>query len=472
MKFHIAKTALVSLLIAFGAGSLHAQNQNLLDIDALVEQTRADFAKRGLTLTAEQETKMRLEHRQALMKAQILQNALSGQGNPLARPQMPMVVANQPPAFTTETLAARVSQLPAPEPVQVHPRRDGFELNGVRVLDPEGKISRYSVNSATGDYTYLVERTDGTRLIKRGRGSQTPAFLIATVNGRAGYWSVRAVDGQSSDGDMYALSPHGLVVMREDAAFEYVAGNAIRSFVLPKGWTPVPLQRGDISGTRFMLVEKSAEARPAAGSPSSIFQSLKRLTGSEVAEDYALLNLDTGKLVKLAIDIVGKNVVRMSDCRKQNAVVNVCNQASSFESLWGTDGTPNSWHYYWRVVWMDTPEGPMANSNQPLSLEIRTLSLRLGKEMGAFRRPLGIANWMVTPGPAGTYGLTAQLAFAAHKVADVRKLLDTAPDWTGMVADGVVIAGVSEKDVASLPVATAAKPTVANAPVAEAAAPK
>jgi hypothetical protein len=327
-------------------------------------------------------------------------------------------------------------------------------------MDPEGKISRYSVNPLSGDFTYLLEKSDGTRLVKRGRGSQVPAFLIATIVGRSGSWAVRAVDGQSSEGDMYVLSPQGMVVMREDAAFELIVGKAIRSFALPKGWSPVPLQRGDISGTRYMLVEKSADARPADGSLDAIFQGFKRLSGSEMADDYALLNLDSGKLVKLALDIDGKKVTRMSECRKRNAAVNVCNKAESFESLWGADGSPNTWHYFWQVVWMDTPEGPMAISNQRWSSEIRLFDLRSGKEVVAFRRPLGIASWKVAPGPSGTYTLAAQLAFTVHKVPDVRKLLDTASDWTGKVADGTVIAGVAE-GVAAAPPRTAASSSVA-----------
>ena len=73
----------------------------------------------------------------------------------------------------------------------------------------------------------------------------------------------------------------------------------------------------------------------------------------------------------------------------------------------------------------------MAISNQRLSSEIRLFDLRSGKEVVAFRRPLGIARWAVTPGPAGTFGLAAQLAFTTHKVEDVRKLLDAAADWSG-----------------------------------------
>ena len=460
MKFRFVRAAIVSAWLVCSTGLLSAQTQGGLDIDELVETTRADFAKRGLTLTADQEARMRLQHRQALMQVQMLQ-AFTGQGLPLVRPPAPVPEVSQPAAISTENLALRVSQLPAPESVQVQSRREGFELNGIRVMDPQGKISRYSVNPSSGDFTYLIEKSDGSRLVKRGRGTQTPAFLIANVLGRPGSWSVRAVDGQSSEGDMYALSPLGLVVMREDAAFEFVAGKSIRSFALPKGWSPVPLQRGDISGTRYMLVEKSADARPAEGSVGSIFQTFKRITGSEEADDYALLHLDSGRIVKLAIDMVGKNVTRMSECRKQNAIVNLCNKAESFESLWDTDGSPNTWHYFWRVEWMDTPDGPMAISNQRRSSEIRLFDLRSGKEVIAFRRPLGIANWRVTPGPSGTYALAAQLAFTVHKVADVRKLLDTAPDWTGKIADGTIIAGVPENAAAPSPVVPASNATSA-----------
>jgi len=428
--------ALVTGCTAFA--SVHAEDSP--SIEALIEKTRADMAQRGTTLSPQQEAILRVQYRWL----QKIQGASNGGGLPNTLAQAPAAAGNQPLTMTTEALAGRVSQLPTPALVQVQTRKDGFELNGIRVMDPEGKIARQSVNAASGDYTYLIEKSDGSRLVKRGRGTESPAFLIATIVGKPGAWSVRSVDGQSSEGDMYALSPLGLVVMREDAAFELIAGRPIRSFALPMGWNPVPLQRGDISGTRYMLVEKSAESRPEKDSLGSLFQGFKRFTGAEAADDYALLNLDTGKVVKLAIEIDGKNVTRMSDCRKKNAVVNLCNKAESFESLWGPDGSPNTWHYFWRVVWMDTPEGPMAISNQRLSSEIRLFDLRSGKEVVAFRRPLGIAKWAVTPGPAGTFGLTAQLAFTTHKVEDVRKLMDTAANWSGKAAEGTVIAGVAE----------------------------
>ena len=461
MKLRMSKNAALSVMAVFITCSalmstVHAEDSPA--IEASIEKTRADMAQRGTPLTPQQEAVLRVQYRWL----QKIQGAPNGGGLPGGMAQAPAVTANLPVAMTTDALAARVSQLPAPALVQVQTRKDGFELNGIRVMDPEGKISRQSVNAASGDYTYLIEKSDGSRLVKRGRGTEAPAFLIATIAGKPGVWSIRSVDGQSSEGDMYALSPLGLVVMREDAAFELIAGRPIRSFALPAGWNPVPLQRGDISGTRYMLVEKSADARPEKDSLGSLFQGFKRITGAEAADDYALLNLDTGKVVKLAIEIDGKKVTRMSDCRKKNAVVNLCNKAESFESLWGPDGSPNTWHYFWRVVWMDTPEGPMAISNQRLSSEIRLFDLRSGKEVVAFRRPLGIARWAVTPGPAGTFGLAAQLAFTTHKVEDVRKLLDTVADWSGRAAEGTVIAGVAEGASAPVPVPVAVAPSPAR----------
>jgi hypothetical protein len=62
--------------------------------------------------------------------------------------------------------------------------------------------------------------------------------------------------------------------------------------------------------------------------------------GAEAPDDYQLYNLDTRVATTLAIDINDKNVVRMSQCRRKNAVANVCQQSDSYESLWEPSGWP------------------------------------------------------------------------------------------------------------------------------------
>ena len=182
----VFKFAALVVAIACSAfmSTVHAEDSPA--IEASIEKTRADMAQRGTPLTPQQEAVLRVQYRWL----QKIQGAPNGGGLPSGMPQAPVVSANQPLAMTTEALAGRVGQLPAPALVQVQTRKDGFELNGVRVMDPEGKISRQSVNAASGDYTYLIEKSDGSRLVKRGRGTEGPAFLIATIVGKPGAWSI------------------------------------------------------------------------------------------------------------------------------------------------------------------------------------------------------------------------------------------------------------------------------------------
>lgn len=422
--------------------------------DEMVARAKADATQRGITLSAEQELRLRLQYRQLTM----MQGVLSGRATlPAAAAAAPTAAAPAQPAGTPETLNAQVQQLPAPAYVDVVARKDGFQLDGNRVVDPEGRIVRQSVSSATGDYTYMVERSDASRLVKRGRGAAT-AFLMATVTGRPGAWQVRGADGQTLEAEALTLTPNGLIGMRETAAFEWTAGAAIKARAIPDGWTATPLQRGEVAATRYVLVERSADAQPRKGSLDGLFQAAKRLTGQEQAQDYALLHLDTGKLTPLTMDVGDKNVTRMSDCRKKNAVVNLCSKAESYESLWKPDGSANTSHYFWRVMWMNTPQGPMAVAHQDSTKEIRLFDLTSGKEVVAFRRPLGIAGWSVRQERDGRVQVKAQLAFTQHQLDDAGALLRSAPDQHGQPVEGTIVLGKPDGEAAATAAAPASAP--------------
>ncbi len=459
--------ALSACLLLAGAAA-NAQFDGMSE-DELITRYRNDAQQRGLPFGPEHEMRLRLQYRQL----QMLGQALAGQGvtgmkmqvpggGTQGFPGLPPSVTNQNPApnaaamtqvappppsapepQTTTVLQQQMSALPAPRFTEVVARRDGFTLNGVPVVDPAGRIVQFAASTATGDYTYKVEQGDGTGVIKRGRGS-APAFVMARVTGQSGSWTVHGIDGQQLGADSITLTPVGLIGTRDTAAFEFSAGKPIRSHALPDGWSPVPLQRGDVAGTRYLLVERNSDSRPRSGSIGALLQTTKRLVGAEAADDYALLNLDTRQLTPLNIDIAGKNVIRTSECRRKNAAVNVCAKAESFESLWRTDGMRNWGHYYWRVYWKLTPQGPLAIALQNGVKELRLFDLATGKQAIAFRRGLGISSWSAQEHPDGRLSLNADWVFQGHPLDDARRLLDEAPDVRGKELEGTYVAGRPE----------------------------
>ncbi len=428
-----------------------------MDEDDLIQKMRASMAKQGQVMSPEQELKMRMQIREMQQRMQGLQNGG-------LRVPMPVVTGGVPPAMspmatspvaasrTTADLAQAMAQLPPAQAVEVEPRRDGFVVNGRPMVDPEGKVQRAMVDPQTGDFAYLVPRMDGSQVLKRGRGT-APPIAVAQLHGQTGRWTLQTVDGQTLAGDGVLLSSRGALLLRESSAFEFQPGEAVRTIAIPAGWTPVPLQRGDVASTRVMLLEKDASARPAEGSFSQLLQSVKRLTGSESPDDYALFHIDRGTLTPLALSLDDKQVTRFSQCRRQNAAVNRCGSAESYESLWKPDGSKNSWHYYWQVQWFNLPGGPMAVARQSTAKEVRLFDLNSGKQVVAFRRPMGIASHDAVLTEAGKLRVTAQLAFTTHTLEDARALLDRLPDQRNVDLEGTIVSGYPE---GSAPPASAA----------------
>lgn len=439
-------TLAAAVVIGFHGG-VHAQ---AIDEDALIEKMRSGMAQRGQTMSPEQELSMRLKIRESAAR---MQN-LGGTGGPMVVPpampgNVPMAApaVAQPPTRSTAELAQQIAALPAPQPVQFEPRKDGFLINGQLMVDPEGKVGRAAVDPLTGDFAYLVQRMDGSQVLKRGRGTAAP-LTVGQVSARPGQWMVQTVDGQTLAGDGLVLSSQGALVLRAASAFEFRPGQPLRTIAIPAGWTPVPHQRGDVASTRTLLLEKDTSDQPAkdslVGSVTGLWSLAKRVVGAEEPNDYALFNLDSGMLTTLTLSLDGKHVTRYSDCRRQNAVVNRCNSASSYESLWNPDGSPNNFHYFWRAQWFNTPSGPVAVVHQGSTTEVRLFDLTTGKQVVAFRRPLGIARHSAELTPEGKLRVTAQLAFTTYVLEDARALLDQAPDQRGVAVEGTIIAGQTE----------------------------
>jgi hypothetical protein len=131
-----------------------------------------------------------------------------------------------------------------------------------------------------------------------------------------------------------------------------------------------------------------------------------------------LLNAETGKVVKLDISTDDKDVSIGQGCKRQNDFVNKCSSFDSYESLYRPDGTRNRGHYFWRVDWMQTPEGPFAVVQEAGSRKINVINLDEDKRVTVLERTLGIASHEVTQAPDGTIRIDAQMGFSKEAVND------------------------------------------------------
>jgi hypothetical protein len=376
------------------------------------------------------------EHRM-LLQLMLKQQGLGGGSNasPLQPSQTPSVTTAPAVAQVSETeLQATFNQWPMPDKGVVFARfRDGFSMNGVRHIDPEGQIVAYGFGGLSGDFTYLAQLQSGVHAIKFGRAnSGVEPVLVATAEKRGGTWNITTVTGKRLSGSRLLPSSRGFVVARDNTGFQYTPGKGTSNFSAPEEFVIAALQNGDISKTRHILLERnpamdSSARLGSAGQLLNTFKSLGSSLGINRKEDYALMNIDTGKLTPINISMEGKQVQLMSECRKRNNLINDCARMDSFESVYKPDGSRNMSHYFWRISWLQTSTRTLLISQEGGLGTITATDLNTGKKVVLFERALGIANFEVQQNVDGTLDISAQMGLSQESKKDIAALMDTLP---------------------------------------------
>ncbi len=414
---------------------------------SMISQYRAAYQKQGMPFTDEQAalTVQSMRDQMARLTGSIaVAQALSSHSIPVmamnAPPAMaatapaPTMLAN--PAIDEQQIAARIAALPAKTgDLVVRQRREGFTINGQPVVDAEGRISMYSFDVVTGDVTFAVQTPNNLEIKYLRAGAPAAPLTIATAIRSGDGWSVQTVSGLRLSGNSVSVIPRGLLVARPGAAFRYDPGQGVKNIPVPDGYVLASIQRGNIGGTGFVLLERDTPPNdPQAGllgSVRSIAGSVKALganLGLNSKPDYALYNADTNTTLSLNIDSDGKEITAFSDCYRQNVAVNRCNSEQTFESLYDQAGRRNIHHYYWRAQWLNTPKGAIAVTLEAGNRDIFITDLTSGKKVLAFHRTLGIADMEVSQNPDGTVAIDAQLAFQHQNIPDaVAFLAQNAP---------------------------------------------
>lgn len=372
----------------------------------------------------QQLTSEQLEQQQKIMlKIQSLSNTQSQMQNDLP--------INKPPEISENELNEKIKKIPVlKNGVEFVRKKDGFEYNGKRFIDPEGTIVNYGYDSVTGDVTYFASTAQDTIIIKWCRVStDTEPITIAKADFVNDKWTVSTVTGKKITGDKISLFSKGFVVGRESTGFLYKVGESLKSFATPDGFNIAEYQNGDVSETNLILAERAPQSEN--NQADSFFSSAKNLGASfgiNKKEDYVLFNFDSGQQVPINVSLEGKNVAVYSDIKKQhfNGLVNECGKVDFFESLYNKYGDPNSEHYFWRISWFETKNGPILIVKESgASSKVTIQNLKTGKKVVAFERFLGI-NWVVANKKSdGKIELKVKLGSSIKTISDVEELLRT-----------------------------------------------
>jgi hypothetical protein len=137
--------------------------------------------------------------------------------------------------------------------------------------------------------------------------------------------------------------------------------------------------------------------------------------------------MGTGKFYPLKVSSAGKQSVELSNCHRQNALVNRCATSTTRESLY-SDGHRNPWHYYWCINWFATPAGPLAVSMENGVADVYLLDLEPGKKVLGFHRALGVSQVDAEQSPDGAVTVVAGLGFEQGRIDNAAVFLrDNAP---------------------------------------------
>lgn len=355
-----------------------------------------------------------------------------------ASSQQPIHTAHNTPAATTAhtqqpaTASAIISEHDLAQLIQtarhahaavsIEHAHDGLRIDGQHYVDPEGEIIRFASNSTNGDIVYALKT--GPRVLKYkylSASNLTSPVVLGEAHEQNRSIVFYSASGQTISGNNVINTSKGVLVTRDNSAFNYVPGQSIKTISVPEGYQIAAMQKGDLASTGYILLEK---LKPVNESLVSLVSSFGSSLGITEANDYKLLNIANGTTVDLDISIEHKDVVTQSNCVRKNSVINTCSNLHAYESVYERNGDRNSGHYFWRVDWMQTSKGPFAVVQEAGLRKLNVINLQTGQRVTVLERTLGINQYDVISHPNGKISINAQLGFSKKHVEDVLARFD------------------------------------------------
>lgn len=250
---------------------------------------------------------------------------------------------------------------PATTEADLTSKREGFDIGGRRIVDAEGRILAMALDRATSNLTYVVDTGNRRFAIKAMNLAQAERITLATATREGSEWYVRTASGVRVSGDRITSTGLGFLVGRDNVLFRYVPGTGLSDIAAPEEFTLAAFQNGAVGTTGFVLLERTPKSMDDFRKDSGygfaglghLIESGKRLgamlgVGNGRA-DYALFNVDTGKVIPLEIGMDENQTQFMSQCYKKKSWLNICERSEGIDSVYSQDGSRNLSHYYWRV---------------------------------------------------------------------------------------------------------------------------
>ncbi|UQG61768.1 hypothetical protein MIH18_07485 [Marinobacter sp. M3C] len=323
-------------------------------------------------------------------------------------------------AMSEQELADRITAVGGGESsLEIRRVRDGLIVGGAAYLDPEGEITGFTANALTGDIVYSLKTGKNQITVKYlfSANLSEPVTLGFAVR-NAENISFTSVTDKKLTGDDITLTSEGVLITRNTSAFHYKPGNPVTSVMAPDNYHVTAMQKGDFGSTGYLLLEKNEGETKGIAGLTNLMGSLGETVGLSEADGYMLWNAQTGDVVKLDISTDDKDVSVGRGCTRQNDLVNKCTSFDSYESLYRQDGTRNRGHYFWRVDWMTSPQGPYAVVQEAGSRKINVIDLQHNERVTVLERTLGIGSHDVTQAANGTIRIEAQMGFSKEVVND------------------------------------------------------
>lgn len=405
-----------------------------------LDKLRSQYEAQGIKVSPEQEARMLARIRAlkgamtssqqstlpgAALQQQILQATL----NPMPGQNTANSALDSPQIVPEDEMKRRFISMPAGKPIAgVELLKDGFQYSGQRFADAEGRVDRFSLDILAGAVGYLIRgSSNAPQSVKIARlGDTNGTLTIGRVKRLGQQFQFESLSGKTLTGELLFPLTDGVLVMRDSVGFRYVVGEGVRQINIPKGWFPTPLQRGNLSSTGWFLLERDNEDEKK--NPLNLLSGLSKAVGLTESNEYAVMSMSDGHMIELDISNSGKNVQTYSQCRRKNALVATCEQATSYESIWDPSGLRNQSHYYWRVDWQQTAAGPLMLVQEKGLKQVNAYDLTTGKKINLFERTLGISDFKAVLSPEGRWRVSAGMGFDRGNVEDVAEELSQRAD--------------------------------------------
>lgn len=273
-------------------------------------------------------------------------------------------------------------------------RRDnsGFTANGEHYIDPFGPIIHLSEISDTGFVTYTIRgENENDYIVKLIEPlKSTKPKTLGVLQSNRGLWHYLVKDGRRYSGNWFRLTSKGVILNQDDNIVTYFSPELpIKTHVLPDGYGFTSLQKGDISKSKHLLIQKQKEQKKILG-----FVSVSTLARQF---DFILFNLENGKISAEIQDV----------------------------NLRGESDAENMSHLENTFYLFNTASGAISLTLEDNYKKFVARNLTTGQTKVAFEREQGVSHTKAVMHSSGRIALSASIGLSNDKIIDLENFMLT-----------------------------------------------